>query len=312
MAAHLWIFFLLMIYSCLGIDIGRIAMAANRADPRMGARELANRLPIPRAPTLGKRFLEEARDELLGVSRCVSVVVARSRIRTLRTRTRRAGGQDALAHDLDLLLSKKDAPCGPEYECVFCGDHAVRCLRHTPHLSVCEAHSVAGNRARDLRAIRRVLLNPPDEFFSALIAHWSAVLLDFDNYTPSRSTGSSTVKTMRRHWARFLAHHQMTHSAPTERVLSLWGFCCTAYPEMWEDPPPITSYLWSVVAAEATARDAEASARNGQQGGRPRDKKREREIARLAARGLTQKEIATKLGTAQCQVSRVLRRLRVP
>ena len=279
-------------------------MAANRADPRMGARELANRLPIPRAPTLGKRFLEEARDELLGVSRCVSVVVARSRIRTLRTRTRRAGGQDALAHDLDLLLSKKDAPCGPEYECVFCGDHAVRCLRHTPHLSVCEAHSVAGNRARDLRAIHRVLLAPPDEFFDALAGPpLSAILLSLESE-------SSNIETMRHRWLHLLSEQQITPEAPAERVLAFWGACCAAYPETWETPPPITSLLWSVVSAESVARDAMASAQNGQQGGRPRDERQEKAIARLAARGLTQKAIAAKLGTAQCQVSRALRRLR--
>ncbi len=287
-------------------------MAANRADPRMGAKELANRLPIPRAPTLGKRFLEEARDELLGVSRCVSVVVARSRIRTLRTRTRRAGGQDALAHDLDLLLlSQKNAPYGPEYECVFCGGHAVRCLRNRSYLSVCETHSVASSRVRDLRAIRRVLLDPPDEFFSALIANWSAATMAFEHYTPSQSTGSVTVKTMRRHWPRFLFEHQITARAPTQKVLAFWQFCCGPYPELWETPPPITDHLWRVVSAESVARDAKASARNGQQGGRPRNERQEKVIVRLAARGLTQKAIAAKLGTTQCQVSRTLRRQRV-
>lgn len=281
-------------------------MAANRADPRMGAKELASRLPTPHPLPHGKLFLEEARDELLGVSRCVSVVAARSRVRTLRTRARRAGGQDALVNDLDLLLSKNTpGGYGPEYECVFCGAPAVRCLRNSPYPSVCETHSVASSRARDLRAIHRVLLDPPDEFFSALIANWSAILLEFDNYAPS----PPSQETMRRHWPRVLS---VTPSATAREVLALWGFCCGAYPELRETPPPITSSLWSVASAEAVARDAMASAQNGQQGGRPRDERQEKAIARLAARGLTQKAIAAKLETAQCQVSRVLRRLRAP
>ena len=280
--------------------MGRIVMTTYHTDPRMGAKALAGRLP---PLSLGKRFLEDARNELLGVSRCVSVVVARSRIRALRTRARRAG-ESALVNDLDLLLTKSAVPTAPEYECVFCGGHAVRCLRNSPYLSVCETHSVAGNRARDLRAIHRVLLAPPDEFFDALAGPpLSAILLSLESE-------SSNIETMRHRWLHLLSEQQITPEAPAERVLAFWGACCAAYPETWETPPPITSLLWSVVSAESVARDAMASAQNGQQGGRPRDERQEKAIARLAARGLTQKAIAAKLGTAQCQVSRALRRLR--
>lgn len=286
-------------------------MTANRADPRIGAQVLADRLLIPRALTPGKRFLEEAQDELFAVSRCVSAVVARSRIRALRTRARRAG-ESVLVNDLDLLLTEgRSAPNGPAasgYECVFCGDCAVRFLRNWPYHPVCGVHSAATARARDLCAIHRMLLDPSDAFFAALILYPSTILLEVED----RAIGPSTVETIRHHWPRFLSEYQMTSRAPAQKVLAFWQFCCDPYPETWETPSPIASNLWNVVFTEARDRDAMASAQNGQQGGRPRDERQEKAIARLAARGLTQKAIAAKLGTAQCQVSRVLRRLRAP
>jgi DNA-binding CsgD family transcriptional regulator len=271
-------------------------------DPRLDARRLADQL--------SSIAMVSFQNELSGIACCASAAAARSRVRALRTRARRAAGLGDLVAALDALLKGPRRDKGGFESCVICGSDAVRFLRKPSWLGVCEEHSRAPARARDLRRIRACMLDPPPEFFEALNRYSSAIILTAldDEMDPI-----AMASVWRRHIATPLSAR-----GSTDKVLSVWRACCDPYPDSsyqpdWKPPELITASLWCLVSEIAHARDAEASVRNGQQGGgRPRDQHQEKEIARLAARGLTQKAIATKLGTAQCQVSRVLRRLRAP
>ena len=270
-------------------------------DPRLDAKHLADQL--------SSVAMVSFQNELCGISCCSSFAAARSRVRALRTRARRAGLGDLVAALEGLLKGPREDKGRPEI-CEICGAGAVRFLRKPIWLGVCEEHSRAPARARDLRRIHAVLRDPPPEFFEALVRYESSIGL---TALDDESDPGAMAPVWRRHIATPLSAR-----GSTDKVLSVWRACCDPYPDSsyqpdWKPPELITASLWCLVSEIAHARDAEASVRNGQQGGgRPRDQHQEKEIARLAARGLTQKAIATKLGTAQCQVSRVLRRLRAP
>lgn len=280
-------------------------MARYQHDPRIAAKRLGHQMSISR-PLAHVSF----QNELFGIACCSSVAAARSRVRALRTEARRAGLGD-LVTSLDALLRgpREERDKGGFESCVICGSDAVRWLRKPSWLEVCEEHSNAPPRARDLRRIRAILLSPPPEFFEALNRYSSAIIL---TALDDESDPGAMAPVWHRHVAKPLS------ARGSDKVLSVWRACCDRYPDSSRDrefeppDPPITQSLWSVVSGWAHARDTEASVRNGQQGGgRPRDKRQEKEIARLARRGLKQVEIAAKVGTTQCQVSRVLRRLRV-
>ena len=280
-------------------------MARYQHDPRLDARRLADQM--------SSIAMVSFQRELFGISRCPNAAVARSRVRALRTKARREGLGDLVAA-LERLLKgprAEDERSDGGYEaCVICGSDAVRYLRKPSSPEVCEEHSRARIRARALRSIRACLLDPPPEFFEALVRYESSIsLVALDDEADPIAMAS----VWRRRLAKPLAAQGST------KVLALWRACCDPYPNgsrdrEFESPdPPITQSLWSVVSGWAHARDTEASVRNGQQGGgRPQDKRQENEIARLAKCGMKQVEIAAKVGTTQCQVSRVLRRLRTP
>ncbi len=272
-----------------------------RHDPRMDAKILAE---------TDARF-KSVRERLLDIASHTKVGAARLRVKWLIIEVRRNARQDnkGLVAILESLLKKPKSDAGGYEECVICGASAVRCLRKPPYPAVCEKHSLAPARARDLRRIHAVLRDPPPEFFEALVVHESAIMLTalHDEMDPG-----AMAPVWRRHIATPLSAR-----GSTGKVLSLWRACCDPYTDSsyqpdWKPPELITASLWCLVSEIAHARDAEASVRNGQQGGgRPRDKRQEKEIVRLAKRGLKQVEIAAKIRTTQCQVSRVLRRLRV-
>ena len=263
-------------------------MSTSKVDPRIRAKALAERLPR----------LHPAHQELVNISRLTSALVARSRVRALRTLCRRSGDAILVA-ELDSLLAR--APRledRPDIECEICGKVAERYLRTRENPAVCREHSSLLARTRDMRAIGVMLRDPSLEFLGALVNHSSAILLQLDDKGDPNALGVL--------WPRLLADHRS--------MLSIWRSCCEPYPDSTYTPEPadnypITSSLWEMVSNSARARDAEASASNGRAGGRPRNQKQEQEIRRLAKHGLTQKEIAARLGTAQCQVSRVLRRV---
>ena len=273
-----------------------------RHDPRMDAKILAE---------TDARF-KSVRERLLDIASHTKVGAARLRVKWLIIEVRRNARQDnkGLVAILESLLKKPKSDAGGYEECVICGASAVRCLRKPPYPAVCEKHSLAPARARDLRRIHAVLRDPPPEFFPALSLYESALTLTAldDEMDPGD---------MAPVWRRHIATPLSARSS-ADKVLSVWRACCGPYPDSSYQPepewkPPITANLWCVVSDLARARDAEASVRNGQHGGgRPRDQHQEKEIARLAKRGLKQVEIAAKVGTTQCQVSRVLRRLRAP
>ena len=277
-------------------------MARYQHDPRIDAMRLADHL--------SGIAMVSFQNELSGIACCSSAAAARSRVRALRTKARRAGLGDLVSALEDLLKGPREDKGRPEI-CGICGSAAVRFLRKPSGLGVCEEHSRARARARDLRRIRAVLRDPPPEFFEALVRYESAIHLPLEAEGEAVSNPDALIDWC---WRRLLTRSPIT--SPPD-VWSLWNACCTPAPDSSYRPepewtPPITADLWQVVSDIARARDAEASVRNGQQhGGRHRDQNQEKEIARLAARGLTQKAIAAKLGTTQCQVSRVLRRLRV-
>lgn len=273
-------------------------MAHFQHDLRVDAKRLADHL--------SNVAMVNFQRELCGISCCSSLVAARSRVRALRTRARRAGLGDLVAALEGLLKGPRKDKGRPEI-CEICGADAVRFLRKPRWLGVCEEHSRAPARARDLRRIHAVLRDPPPEFFEALVRYESAISLTA--LDDERDPGAM-APVWRRHVATPLS------AGSTDKVLSVWQACCDPYPDSSYQPepewkPPITANLWCVVSDLAHARDAEASVRNGQQGGgRPRDQHQEKEIVRFAKRGLKQVEIAAKVGTTQCQVSRVLRRHR--
>ncbi len=260
-------------------------MSTSKVDPRARSKGVAERLPP----------LHPARQELVNISSLTSAVVARARVRALRTLCRRSGDAILVAQ-LDLLLARSSRHRDrPDIECEICGKAAERYLRTRENPAVCREHSSLLARTRDMRAIGVMLRDPSLEFLGALVNHASAIRLQLDDKSDPNALGVL--------WPRLLAEQRS--------MLSIWRSCCDPYPDLTypTDHYPITSTLWEVVSAAARARDAEASARNGRAGGRPRNQKQEQEIRRLAKHGLTQKEIAARLGTAQCQVSRVLRRV---
>ena len=279
-------------------------MARYQHDPRVDAKHLADRT--------SSIAMVSFQNELYGISRCLSAPAARSRVRALRTKARREGLGHLVAALEGLLKGPRarDEKSDGWYEtCVICGSDAVRYLRKPSFPEVCEKHSHPQPRARDLRSIRACLLDPPREFFEVLVAGASAMLLAFD--------GTTDPVAMAPAWRNIIK--PLAGQEGSTEALALWQACCDPYPDSsldreFESPaPPITQSLWSVVSDWARARDAEASVRNGQQyGGRPRDQHQENEIARLAKRGMKQVEIAAQVRTTQCQVSRVLRRLRTP
>jgi DNA-binding CsgD family transcriptional regulator len=278
-------------------------MARYQHDLRLDAKRLADQMSGI-APA-------SFQNELSGIACCTSLAAARSRVRALRTKARRAGLGDLVSALEELLKGPREDKGRPEI-CEICGADAVRFLRKPIWLGVCEEHSRAPARARDLRRIHAVLRDPPPEFFEALVRYESAIQLPLEAEGEYASNPDAPVNWL---WRRLLTRSPIASSPD---VWSLWNACCTPAPDSSYRPepewtPPITADLWQVVSNIAHARDAEASVRNGQQGGgRPRDQHQEKEIARLAARGLTQKAIAAKLGTTQCQVSRILRRQRAP
>ena len=285
-------------------------MARHQHDPRVDAKHLADRT--------SSIAMVSFQNELYGISRCLSAAAARSRVRALRTKARREGLGHLVAALEGLLKGPRarDEKSDGWYEtCVICGSDAVRYLRKPSFPEVCEEHSTARDRDRDLRSIRACLLDPPPEFFEALGRCESAIQLSLEEVGEDASNLHAPIA-IGVLWRRLLARHPITS---TSDVWRLWQWCCDPYPNSsldreFESPdPPITQSLWSVVSDWARARDAEASVRNGQQyGGRPRDQHQENEITRLAKRGMKQVEIAAQVGTTQCQVSRVLRRLRTP
>ena len=263
-------------------------MSTSKVDPRARSKGVAERLPP----------LHPARQELVNISSLTSAVVARARVRALRTLCRRSGDAILVAQ-LDLLLARSSRHRDrPDIECEICGKAAERYLRTRENPAVCREHSSLLARTRDMRAIGVMLRDPSLEFLGALVNHASAIRLQLDDKSDPNALGVL--------WPRLLADHRS--------MLSIWRSCCEPYPDSTYTPEPadnypITSSLWEMVSNSARARDAEASASNGRAGGRPRNQKQEQEIRRLAKHGLTQKEIAARLGTAQCQVSRVLRRV---
>ena len=275
-------------------------MARYQHDPRLDAKHLADQL--------SGVAMVSFQNELCGISCCSSSAAARSRVRALRTKARRAGLGDLVSALEELLKGPREDKGRPEI-CEICGADAVRFLRKPIWLGVCEEHSRAPARARDLRRIHAVLRDPPPEFFEALVRYESSIGL---TALDDESDPGAMAPVWRRHIATPLSARDSTG-----KVLSVWQMCCDPYPDASYNPnrkplEVITASLWCVVSDIAHARDAEASVRNGQQhGGRHRDQHQEKEIARLARRGLKQVEIAAKVGTTQCQVSRVLRRLRV-
>lgn len=298
-------------------------MATYRRDPRMEAKRLADQIRADHMRA-GTPYPEpELLDGLLSVSRCTSASLARARVRALMAK--------ASDHAIDksqwtvmyllwlgdagfesLLSKAMAADPGGDESCCICGKVAVRYLRKSPYPAVCKRHSQTQPRLHDLRIIRVCLLDPPPEFFEALVRYESSIsLVALDDETDPVAMAPV--------WRRCVARPLAAQDAGPTEVLALWRTCCDPYPSSSRDcefkppPQPLTSRLWGWVSDWARARDAEASIRNGQQaGGRPRDKRQEKEVVRLVKRGISQKAIAARLGTSRCQVARVLRRLRAP
>ena len=274
-------------------------MTVQRRDPRLDAKQLAELLADPalRHDMLERRRLGWLVNGLEAAAATTHRTHALRRIRELRNRARKEREADLLVLLEALLKPPVIAPPwlnAPGESCVFCGENGVRYLRKANILGrplVCEEHSQAPHRARALRIIRAALLNPPDELLavnSFLRDAWS-----MDGHWD-----------LREGWNHSFSLEPVSTAAD---VLALWQRCTI------DKEGPVTSRAWRIVDERARDRDAEASVRNGRaRGGRPRNKLQEKEIARLAKRGLTQAAIAARLGTDQSQVSRVLRRLRAP
>ena len=274
-------------------------MAVQRRDPRLDAKRLAELLvdPALRHDMLERRRLGWLVSGLEAAAATTHRTHALRRIRELRNRARKEREADLLVLLEAMLKPPVIAPPwlnAPGESCVFCGENGVRYLRKANILGrplVCEEHSQAPHRARALRTIRAALLDPPDELLDELLAV-NSFLRDawsMDGHCD-----------LREGWNHSFAQEPLATSAD---VLALWQRCTIDK----------ISRAWRIVADLARDRDAEASVRNGRAGGgRPRNKLQEKEIARLAKRGLTQAAIAARLGTDQSQVSRVLRRLRAP
>lgn len=298
-------------------------MATYRRDPRMEAKRLADQMRAARMRTGAPEPEPELLDGLLSVSRCTCARVARGRVRELMAKASDHAvdksqwavmyclwlGDDGFESLLSKVVTEESAR---SESCCICGKVAVRYLRKSPYPAVCKRHSQTQPRLHDLRIIRVCLLDPPPEFFEALVRYESSIsLVALDDETDPVAMAPV--------WRRRVARPLAAQDAGSTEVLALWRTCCDPYPSSSRDcefePPlqPLTSRLWGWVSDWARARDAEASIRNGQQaGGRPRDKRQEKEVVRLVKRGISQKAIAARLGTSRCQVSRVLRRLRVP
>lgn len=273
-------------------------MAVQRRDPRLDAKRLAELLADPQQRH-GTRRLGWLVNGLEAAAATNSRAHALRRIRELRTRARKEREADLLVLLEAILKPPVVAPPwlnAPGETCVFCGENGVRYLRKANILGrplVCEEHSQAPRRAHALRIIRAGLLDPPDEFL--------AVISGDENSFLNHAWETEGYKNPREGWNHTFAHEPLATSAD---VLALWQRCTAGLPAV--------SSVWRVVSDLASARDAEASVRNGQKGGgRPRDREQEKKIVRLAKRGMTQVAIAAQLGTDQSQVSRVLRRLRV-
>lgn len=276
-------------------------MAAQRRDPRLDAKRLAELLVDPALrPSLEIRRLGWLVSGLEAAAATPVRSHALRRIRELRNRARKERAADLLAL---LEATLKPSVIAPPWlnaageNCVFCGEKGVRYLRKASILGrplVCEEHSKSPRRAHALRIIRVALLDPPDELL--------AVIFGDDSFL-RHAWEMEGYKNPREGWNHTFACEPLATSAD---VLALWQRCTAG-------GSSITPRAWEVVTSLASSRDAEASVRNGRQGGgRPRNRRQEKEIARLAKLGLTQAAIAARLGTDQSQVSRVLRRLRAP